>query len=73
MLIPPNIVSQQLYTAVSEERGIEAAMRGLQEGFVQGRVGGEVWGRRMRELAREGFRRKWLVRRVGRGWGLEGA
>ncbi|KPI43473.1 uncharacterized protein AB675_7059 [Cyphellophora attinorum] len=72
MLTTPHIVSQQLYTAVAEERGIEAAIWGLQEALIGGRVGSEVWSRRTRELGREEFRRKWVVRKAGRGWGLEG-
>jgi ESCRT-I complex subunit TSG101 len=64
-------VSKQLYDTVTEERGIEAAILALQDAFVRGRVGSDVWGRRTRELAREGFRRKWVERKVGRGMGLD--
>ena len=64
-------MGRQLYDTVSEERGIEAAMFALQEAFVRGRVGSDVWGRRMRELAREGFRKRWMERKVGRGMGLD--
>jgi ESCRT-I complex subunit TSG101 len=73
MLITPHVVSTQLYNAVCEERGIEAAILGLQDAFTRGRVGSEIWGRKTRELAREGFRRKWLARKIGRGMGLDGA
>jgi ESCRT-I complex subunit TSG101 len=73
MLITPHVVSTQLYNAVCEERGIEAAILGLQDAFTRGRVGSEIWGRKTRELAREGFRRKFLARKIGRGMGLDGA
>lgn len=65
------MVGKQLYDTVAEERGIEAAIMALQEASVRGRVGSEVWGRRTRELAREGFRRRYLARKVGVGMGLE--
>lgn len=73
MLTTPHIVSQQLYSLVAEEKGVEAAIAGMLEALIRGRVGGEVWARRTRELGREGFRKRWVVRKVGRGWGLEGA
>lgn len=71
MLVPPTVVARQLYDAACEERGIEAAILALQEGFVRGRIGGDVWSRRTRELAREGFKRRWLERKVARGIGLD--
>lgn len=71
MLVPPTVVAKQLYDNACEERGIESAIFALQEAFVRGRVGSEVWARRTRELAREGFRRRWMVRKVGRGMGLD--
>ena len=71
MLTAPTVVGKQLYDVVCEERGIEAAIFALQEGLVRGRVGTDVWARKTRELAREGFRRRWLGEKVGRGMGLE--
>lgn len=71
MLTPPNVVARQLYDAACEERGIEAAILALQEGFVCGRVPAEVWSRRTRELAREGFKRRWMERKVASGMGLD--
>ncbi|KAJ9603093.1 Suppressor protein stp22 of temperature-sensitive alpha-factor receptor and arginine permease [Cladophialophora chaetospira] len=71
MLTAPTVVARQLYDAACEERGIEAAILALQEGFVRGRVGSEVWARRTRELAREGFKRRWMVRKIGGGMGLD--
>ncbi|KIX92355.1 uncharacterized protein Z520_11963 [Fonsecaea multimorphosa CBS 102226] len=71
MLTAPTVVARQLYDAACEERGIEAAILALQEGFVRGRVGSEIWARRTRELAREGFKRRWMVNKVGEGMGLD--
>ncbi|KAK5954430.1 Suppressor protein stp22 of temperature-sensitive alpha-factor receptor and arginine permease [Knufia fluminis] len=71
LIIPPTVVARQLYENVAEQRGYESAIYALTEGFVRGRIGSEVWGRKVRECAREEFRRKWIVRRVGRGMGLE--
>ncbi|KIV83924.1 hypothetical protein, variant [Exophiala sideris] len=71
MLVPPTVVARQLYDTACEERGIEAAILALQEGFVRGRVGADVWSRKTRELAREGFKRKWMEKKVARGMGLD--
>lgn len=71
MLVPPTVVSRQLYDAACEERGIEAAILALQEGFVRGRIPADVWSRRTRELAREGFKRRWVERKVARGMALD--
>ncbi|EXJ54816.1 hypothetical protein A1O7_10157 [Cladophialophora yegresii CBS 114405] len=71
MLTAPTVVARQLYDAACEERGIEAAILALQEGFVCGRVGSEIWARRTRELAREGFKRRWMVKKIGHGMGLD--
>jgi len=71
MLTAPTVVGKQLYDVVCEERGIEAGIWALQEGFVRGRVSVEVWARKTRELSREGFRRRVLAGKIGRGMGLE--
>ncbi|KEF57387.1 uncharacterized protein A1O9_05304 [Exophiala aquamarina CBS 119918] len=71
MLVPPTVVSRQLYDAACEERGIEAALLALQEGFVRGRIPADVWSRRTRELAREGFKRRWIERKVAKGMALD--
>ena len=72
MLVPPTVVARQLYDVACEERGIEAAILALQDGFVHGRVASDVWSRRTRDLAREGFKRRWMGRKVARGLGLDG-
>ena len=71
MLTAPTVVGKQLYDVMCEERGIEAGIWALQEGFVRGRVSLEVWARKTRELSREGFRRRWLADKIGSGMGLE--
>ena len=71
MLTAPTVVGKQLYDVVCEERGIEASVWALQEGFVRGRISMEVWARKTRELSREGFRKRWLAAKIGKGMGLE--
>ena len=71
MLVAPHLAGKQLYDTVTEERGLEAALLALQEAFVRGRVSSEIWSRRTRELAREGFRKSYLGRKIGAGMGLE--
>lgn len=71
LVIPPTVVARQLYDNVAEQRSYEAAIYALTEGLARGRIGSEMWARKTRECAREEFRRKWLVRRIGRGMGLD--
>ena len=71
MVTAPTVVGRQLYDVVCEERGVEAAIWALQEGFVRGRIGGDVWAKQTRNLAREGFRKRYLAKKVGRGMGLD--
>jgi ESCRT-I complex subunit TSG101 len=73
MLTAPTVVGKQLYDVVCEERGIEAGIRALQDGLVRGRIGAEIWSRKTRELAREGFRKRVLAQKIGSGMGLDGA
>ena len=71
-VIPPTLVARQLYDAVAEQRGYEAAIYALTDGFVRGRMESKVWERKTRECAREEFKRKWLVkRRLAWGLGLD--
>lgn len=71
MVTAPTVVGRQLYDIVCEERGVEGAIWALQEGFVRGRIGSDVWSKQTRNLAREGFRKRYLARKVGRGMGLD--
>ena len=72
MLTAPTVVGKQLYDVVCEERAIEAGIRALQDGLIRSRVGSDVWARKTRELAREGFRKKVVARKIAVGMGLEG-
>lgn len=72
LIIPPTVVARQLYDAVAEQRGYEAAIYALTEGFVRGRIASEMWARKTRECAREDFKRKYLIKkRLGPGMGLD--
>lgn len=71
LIVPPTVVARQLYDAVAEQRGYAAAIYVLTEGFVRGRVGYDIWIRKTRECAREEFKRKWLVQRIGTGMSLD--
>lgn len=64
-------MGKQLYDLVAEEAGIQQAVYALQAALVRGVVGVEAWSRHTRGLAREGFLKKALVRKIGRGMGLE--
>ncbi|RMZ81158.1 hypothetical protein DV737_g2691, partial [Chaetothyriales sp. CBS 132003] len=71
MLVPPHVVGKQLYDTVTEERGVETAIFALHDAFVRGRISSDVWSRKTRELAREGFKKRYLSRKIGVGMGLE--
>lgn len=71
MLTAPTVVGKQLYDVVCDERGIEAATWALQAALTRGRITMDVWAKKTRELSREGFKRKVLSRKIGKGMGLE--
>jgi ESCRT-I complex subunit TSG101 len=71
MLTAPTVVGKQLYDVVCDERGIEAAIWALQAALTRGRITMDVWAKKTRELSREGFKRKVLSRKIGKGMGLE--
>ena len=71
VLVAPTVVGEQLYRLVAEERGIAEAMFVLGRALDRGRVGGEVFVRLMRGLARERFEKKVLVGKIARGLGLD--
>jgi len=56
---------------VAEEKGIGEAMFVLGRALDRGRVGGEVFVRVLRQLARERFLKKVVIGRIARGMGLE--
>ncbi|KAE8376768.1 UEV domain-containing protein [Aspergillus bertholletiae] len=71
VLVAPTVVGKQLYDLVAEERGIEQAIYALQTAHVKGVIGVETWSRHTRGLAREAFLKRALIRKIGKGMGLE--
>ena len=71
VLVAPTVVGKQLYDLVAEESGIEQAIYALQSALVKGVIGVDTWSRHTRSLAREAFLKRALVRKVGKGMGLE--
>ena len=72
VLVAPTVVGKQLYDLVADERGIQQAIYALQAALVKGVIGVELWSRHTRSLAREAFIKRALIRKIGRGMGLEG-
>ncbi|PTU21549.1 hypothetical protein P175DRAFT_0456283 [Aspergillus ochraceoroseus IBT 24754] len=71
VLVAPTVVGKQLYDLVAEERGIQQAIYALQVALVKGIIGVETWSRHTRGLAREAFLKRALIRKIGKGMGLE--
>ncbi|QDS75995.1 hypothetical protein FKW77_004464 [Venturia effusa] len=71
VLVCPTVVGGQLYTLVAEEKACEEARLALGRGLDKGRVGLEVFVKQTRTLAREEFLKKALIRKVGKGMGLD--
>ncbi len=71
ILVAPTVVGKQLYDLVAEERGIQQAIYALQAALVKGVIGVETWSRHTRGLAREAFMKRALIRKIGKGMGLE--
>ncbi|BCS21993.1 putative endosomal sorting complex protein TSG101 [Aspergillus puulaauensis] len=71
ILVAPTVVGKQLYDLVAEERGIQQAIYALQAALVKGIIGVETWSRHTRGLAREAFMKRALIRKIGKGMGLE--
>lgn len=70
VLVPPTVVGKQIYDLVTDERGIQRAIYALQSALVRGRVGVDVWAKSTRNLAREAFLKKALIRKAANGMGL---
>lgn len=64
-------MGKQLYDLVAEERGIQQALYALQAALVKGVIGVDTWSRHTRGLAREAFLKRALIRKIGKGMGLE--
>lgn len=71
VLVAPTVVGKQLYDLVAEEYGIEQAIYALQSALVKGVIGVDTWSRHTRGLAREAFLKRALIRKIGKGMGLE--
>lgn len=71
VLVAPTVVGKQLYDLVAEERGIQQAIYSLQAALVKGVIGVEAWSRHTRGLAREAFLKRALIKKIGKGMGLE--
>ncbi|KAL2814175.1 UEV domain-containing protein [Aspergillus granulosus] len=71
VLVAPTVVGKQLYDLVAEERGIQQAIYALQAALVKGVIGVETWSRHTRGLARDAFMKQALIRKIGRGMGLD--
>jgi len=72
ILVAPTVVGKQLYELVAEERGIGDAIWALQRALENGRISTVTWVKLTRGLARERFVKAALIRKIGRGMGLEG-
>lgn len=71
VLVAPTVVGKQLYDLVAEEQGLQHALYALQAAIVRGVIGMDSWSRHTRGLAREAFLKRALIRKIGRGMGLE--
>ena len=71
VLVAPTRVEGQLYEVVCEERAVRDSRAFLGRCLDRGRVGGEVWARQTRALAREEFGFLVLGRKIARGLGLQ--
>ncbi|CAG8895766.1 unnamed protein product [Penicillium nalgiovense] len=71
VLVAPTVVGKQLYDLVAEEQGIQQALYALQTALVRGVIGVDSWSRHTRSLAREALLKRALVRKIGRGMGLD--
>ncbi|KAJ5181406.1 hypothetical protein N7449_011553 [Penicillium cf. viridicatum] len=71
VLVAPTVVGKQLYDLVAEEQGIQQALYALQAALVRGVIGVDSWSRHTRSLAREALLKRALIRKIGRGMGLE--
>jgi ESCRT-I complex subunit TSG101 len=71
VLVAPTVVGKQLYDLVAEEQGLQHALYALQGALVRGVIGVDSWSRHTRGLAREAFLKRALIRKIGRGMGLE--
>ncbi len=70
VLTAPTLVARQIYEAVAEERAIEDCRTVLMKALDRGRIGSGVWAKQTRNLAREEFLKKALIKKIASGVGL---
>ncbi|KAL8700536.1 MAG: hypothetical protein Q9224_000922 [Gallowayella concinna] len=70
VLVVPTVVAGQLYENVVEERVLEECRTVVGKALDRGRIGGDVWAKQTRSLAREEFLKKALIKKIARGMGL---
>ncbi|MCJ1224555.1 hypothetical protein MMC12_001200 [Toensbergia leucococca] len=70
VLVAPTVVAGQLYDVVADERSLEECRSVLSRALYGGRVGGDVWAKQTRSLAREELMKKALVKKIAKGMGL---
>lgn len=70
VLFAPTVVARQLYDAVADERAVEDCRTLLAKALDKGRIGGGVWAKQTRGLAREEFLKKALIKKISRGMSL---
>ncbi|KAL8852176.1 MAG: hypothetical protein Q9221_002886 [Calogaya cf. arnoldii] len=70
VLVAPTVVAGQLYENVVEERVLEECRSVVGKALDKGRIGGDVWAKQTRSLAREEFLKKALIKKISRGMGL---
>ncbi|KAK3332632.1 ESCRT-I component [Cercophora scortea] len=71
LLVAPTVVGNQLYELVAEERALADTIFVLGRAVERGRIAPSVFTQMTRILAREWFLKKWRVRKIGVGMGLE--
>ncbi|KAL8806337.1 MAG: hypothetical protein Q9200_005070 [Gallowayella weberi] len=70
VLVAPTVVAGQLYENVVEERVLEECRTVVGKALDKGRIGGDVWAKQTRSLAREQFLKKALIKKIADGMGL---
>lgn len=70
LLVGPTVVAAQLYDLVAEERALADAVFMLGRAVEHGRISPPVFAKMTRQLAREWYLKKALVRKIARGMGL---
>ncbi|KAE8445642.1 hypothetical protein EG329_012939 [Mollisiaceae sp. DMI_Dod_QoI] len=71
LLVAPTVVANQLYDLVCEERSLGDALFVLGRAVEKGRITPAVFAKMTRTLAREWYLKKALVKKIGKGMGLD--